>query len=177
MFLVPVKRLRHLAPEVLRFAVVGLLGYTTDVGLFNVLRAVLDVPSLPAKSVSLSAATVVAYLGNHRWTYRDRTSADEHDDVAAARRRFLLFVGWSIGGLAIQLGCLALSHHVLGFDSLLADNISGNLIGMALATVFRFWGYRTWVFRASPYVASPLASPEAPPSRTTVARDVSGTAR
>lgn len=187
MFLAPVKRLRRLAPEVSRFAVVGLLGYTTDVVLFNIVRAVLDFPSLPAKSVSLSVATVVAYLGNHRWTYRDRASPGEPgepgepDDATRARRRFLLFVGWSCGGLAIQLGCLWLSHHVLGYDGLLADNVSGNLIGMALATAFRFWGYRTWVFRAPPRDAPPhVASPPVPPEASASApasHDVSGTAR
>ncbi|MFE5329230.1 GtrA family protein [Embleya sp. NPDC056575] len=142
----PPKHLRRFVPEISRFAVVGGAGYSVDVVLFNVLRALLDVSALPAKLVSLSVATMVAYLGNRRWTYRERTvSGAAHD----AGRQLLLFVGWSLGGLVIQVGCLWVSRHVLGFDSLLADNLSGNVIGMALATGFRFWGYRTWVFRAA----------------------------
>ncbi|MFI1379984.1 GtrA family protein [Embleya sp. NPDC020886] len=160
-------RLRRSAPEVSRFALVGGLGYTTDVVLFNILRTLLDTPSLLAKLVSLGAATVVAYLGNRRWTYGDRAMGDE---VADVRRRFLLFVAWSCGGLAIQLGCLAFSRDVLGFDGLLADNIAGNLIGMALATAFRFWGYRTRVFRAEPAVPDAASSPVG-------AHDGSGSAR
>ncbi|MET7299175.1 GtrA family protein [Embleya sp. NPDC005575] len=167
MFPAPFERLRRLAPEISRFALVGGLGYATDVVLFNILRALLDTPSLLAKFVSLSAATVIAYLGNRRWTYGHRATPEE---AADARRRFLLFVGWSCGGLTIQLGCLSLSHDVLGFDSLLADNISGNVIGMALATAFRFWGYRTWVFRATP------PAPDAA-SWASNANDVSGPAR
>ncbi|MFF7249269.1 GtrA family protein [Embleya sp. NPDC008237] len=170
MFPAPRARLRRLAPEVSRFALVGSLGYATDVVLFNVLRALLETPSLPAKFISLGVATVIAYLGNRRWTYGDRAASADPTDAAGPRRQFLLFVGWSCGGLAIQVGCLALSRDVLGFDSPLADNISGNLIGMALATAFRFWGYRTWVFRAAPSGAAAV------PSRIR-ARDVPGPVR
>jgi hypothetical protein len=32
------------------------------------------------------------------------------------------------------------------FTSLLADNVSANLVGAALGTLFRFWSYRRFVF-------------------------------
>jgi putative flippase GtrA len=38
---------------------------------------------------------------------------------------------------------------MLGFTSLLADNISTNVIGLVLATTFRFLMYRFWVFGAN----------------------------
>ena len=50
------------------------------------------------------------------------------------------------GGMGISLACLWISHHLLGFTSLLADNISTNVIGLALGTAFRFFLYRYWVF-------------------------------
>ncbi|MSW42688.1 MAG: GtrA family protein, partial [Actinobacteria bacterium] len=28
----------------------------------------------------------------------------------------------------------------------LADNVSANVIGLGLGTIFRFWSYRRWVF-------------------------------
>ena len=34
----------------------------------------------------------------------------------------------------------------LGFTSLLADNISANVVGLVLGTAFRFLMYRYWVF-------------------------------
>jgi len=43
--------------------------------------------------------------------------------------------------------CLAVSHYALGFTSPLADNIAANVVGLGLATAFRFWSYRRWVFR------------------------------
>jgi hypothetical protein len=54
----------------------------------------------------------------------------------------------NIIAMGIAVLCLAVSHDLLGFTSKLADNISGNLIGIALGTLFRFWAYRTFVFTA-----------------------------
>ncbi len=48
--------------------------------------------------------------------------------------------------MGIALGCLWFTHYALGFDSIIADNISANVIGLALGTIFRFWSYRKWVF-------------------------------
>ena len=41
---------------------------------------------------------------------------------------------------------MAISHYVLGFTSLLADNIAANVVGLVLGTAFRFLMYRYWVF-------------------------------
>jgi putative flippase GtrA len=49
-------------------------------------------------------------------------------------------------GSAIAVGCLAISHYLLGLTSPLADNISANVVGLILGTAFRFWAYRTFVF-------------------------------
>jgi len=50
-------------------------------------------------------------------------------------------------GMVIALACLAISHYALGLTSMLADNISANGVGLVLGTSFRFWSYRTFVFR------------------------------
>ena len=62
------------------------------------------------------------------------------------RREYMLFFGLNAVGLTIALSCLGISHYLLGFTSPLADNISANVVGMALGTVFRFWAYRRFVF-------------------------------
>jgi hypothetical protein len=38
------------------------------------------------------------------------------------------------------------SHYLMGLTSPLADNISNNVIGLGLGTLFRFALYRWWVF-------------------------------
>jgi hypothetical protein len=41
---------------------------------------------------------------------------------------------------------LVLSHDLLGLTSRLADNISANVVGLALGTLFRYWSYQRFVF-------------------------------
>ena len=56
-----------------------------------------------------------------------------------------LGLGWF--SLLFQVGCLIVSNDVLGLAGPVADNISGNVIGMGLATAFRFWTFRRYVFQ------------------------------
>ena len=140
------RRFAGLVHELARFGVVGCTALVVDVGLFNLLRFAggegpLYAWPLAAKVVSTAAATVVAWLGNRFWTFRHHRRAD-------ARREFLLFVIMCTIGLGIALGCLALSHYVLGWRSPLADNLSANVVGLVLGTAFRFWAYRRLVFTA-----------------------------
>jgi len=128
-----------------KFGVVGLVGYTIDVGIFNLLRlgylgggTQLQEP-LWAKVTSVSIATIVTWFGNRFWTFREHR-----------RENFMLelleFSAIAAVGMGISLGCLYLSHYVFGWTSLLADNISTNVVGLALATSFRFLMYRFWVY-------------------------------
>lgn len=142
------KRVGHLLHELAKFGVVGAVAFVVDVGTFNLLRyhsadgALHDKP-ITAKIISTVLATLVAYTGNRFWTFRHRKR------VGYAREYLLFFVLNGVG-LAIAVGCLALSHYVLDLRSPLADNISANLVGLGLGTMFRFWAYRRWVFPAIP---------------------------
>ena len=146
--------MRRFIGQFSRFGVVGLVGLVIDFSIFNVLRStvlepeVVDHGPLLAKAISVGVAIVANWLGNRYWTFR------------AERRPHLLreaveFAVVSFGGMAIALGCLWVSHYLLGFTGALADNISANVIGLGLGTVFRFWLYRTWVFPDSGTSASP----------------------
>jgi len=94
---------------------------------------------LTAKVISVLVATTFAYFGNRNWTFRDRTRS-------SFRREYTLFFVFNAVGMIISLSCLWISHYLLGFESALADNISANVIGLILGTIFRFWGYHNWVF-------------------------------
>lgn len=135
---------RRLSPELVKFVTVGGIGFLTDLGAYDIQRAAFGMAPLLAKFFSVSLSTTVAYLGNRLWTYRERTREQE---AAAVTRQYAAFILVTVVGLLIQVLCLWTSHYLLGFRSLLADNVSGSGVGMALATVFRFWGYRTLVFR------------------------------
>jgi putative flippase GtrA len=142
-----IERLRRLAHEAMKFGVVGGVGYVIDVSVFNILRyggnpGVLEHKPLTAKAISVAVATVVTYLGNRHWTWRNR-------ERSGARREVTLFFLLNGVGLLIAVGCLAFSHYVLDLRSPLADNISANVVGLLLGMAFRFWSYRTFVFRRS----------------------------
>lgn len=123
----------------LKFGVVGLVGFFTDVAIFNLLRlSLFDEPIAP-KIISVAAATLVTWFGNRYWTFREHR-----------RKNYLLelleFAAVAVGGLLIGLLCLWVSHYVLGLDDIVADNISGNVVGLFLGTAFRFLLYRFWVY-------------------------------
>jgi putative flippase GtrA len=134
-------RLGYFVRELMKFGVVGGIAYIVDVGLFNLCRSGLDLPPLRSKVVSVCVATTVAYFGNRHWTFR-------HRGRHGPGREYVTFFLLNGVGLVIAVGCLAVSHYLLGFTSLLADNIAANVIGLAIGTVFRFWSYRRWVFPA-----------------------------
>jgi putative flippase GtrA len=126
--------------ELLGFAAVGLLAYAADLALFTYLRGPAGAGPLTAKALSFLVGCTIAYAGNARGTYR-------HARVKGPRP-FAVFFAVNVAGAGVQLLCLAVSHYGLGLTSPRADIVSGAGIGMALATVLRFWGTRTWVFGA-----------------------------
>jgi putative flippase GtrA len=135
---------RFATPEVATFLAVGGTGYVVDVTAFNVLRthSVLSTidPSY-ARIVAVALAMVVTYFGNRRFTWRGRSSGDRRREVG-------LFVIFNLIGLGLSVATLVISHDLLGLTSRLADNISANVVGLALGTLFRYWSYKTFVFTA-----------------------------
>ncbi|GAA5160907.1 GtrA family protein [Ornithinimicrobium tianjinense] len=137
-----------LAREVAKFGTIGALAFVVDAAIYNLLafglpggeQGVLHAHPLTAKVIATAVATVFSWLGNRLWTFRHRRSQ-------AVAHEFALFVVFNVLGLAIALACLAFSRYVLGLDSQLADNVSGNGVGLVLGTLFRFWAYRSFVFR------------------------------
>jgi len=137
-------RFGHLVHELAKFGVVGAVAYLVDLSTFNALRnGVLSDRPITAKFISTVVATTVAYFGNRHWTFRAR-------ERQGLRKEYVMFFGFNAVGLAIALGCLGTSHYLLRLTSPLADNISANVIGMGLGTIFRFWSYRRFVFLAVP---------------------------
>lgn len=127
------------------FLVVGGAAFVVDALVFNLLAfgvsgrgPLYDLPLL-AKIIAIAVATVVTYVGNRYWTFGSRT-------VERRFSRYVVFIVLNLVAMGIQLGCLAFSRYVLGFEGIVADNIAGTFIGQALATIFRFFTYDRWVF-------------------------------
>ncbi|GAB2526228.1 GtrA family protein [Microbacterium petrolearium] len=128
------------------FLVIGGAAFLVDAVTYNLLvfwvtgEGPLFHQPIVAKIIAIVLASVVTYVGNRYWTFSDR-------HLPRKWSRYALFVAFNVVAIGLQLGCLGFSRYVLGLDSVLADNISGTLIGQALATAFRYVTYDRFVFR------------------------------
>lgn len=159
--------MRALISQFARFGAVGAVGFVVDIGVFNLLRATVFAPEiihegpLLAKIVSTTIAIACNWIGNRYWTFRQHRGRQ-------LVREGVEFGIVSVGGMLIGLACLWVSRYVLGFDSLLADNIASNVIGLGLGTLFRFTLYRMWVFAPHRGDRAPALFPEPGSARTDV---------
>lgn len=125
--------------ELARFGIVGVLAVLIAGVGTNVLHFQAGVGPLTSNVIATAAATAFSYVGNRYWTFR-------HRQRTSVRREGTVFFVLNGIGLAIQLACLGLCTYVLD----LHDRLSYNtflVIGIALATVFRFGAYKKWVWR------------------------------
>ncbi|MFE9659244.1 GtrA family protein [Streptomyces sp. NPDC005955] len=134
------RRFGSLSAEIIRFGTVGAFGWIIDVAVFNFCLHVLELQPVRSGVMASAVAICVNYLGNRNWTYRDRSGGRRTREVT-------LFFVFSFVGTGIQNGVLAVSHYGLDHTSALSDNLAKNVVGLAMASLFRFWAYRTWVFR------------------------------
>lgn len=144
------ERLRGLVREVAKFGAVGGLGVLVNLGVFNLIRSTTDLQVVRASVIATVVAIVTNYLGFRYFAYRDRAQSGRTREMA-------LFAAFSGIGLVIENGVLYTATYGFGWDGPLASNVF-KFIGIGTATVFRFWSYRTWVFKALP-AAAPAAEP------------------
>jgi putative flippase GtrA len=127
---------RILLKEITAFGLIGALSLIIDLGLYNLLAGN---GWLKAKLVSTVVATLFAYFGNRHlsFSHRARTTLG---------RETSYFFG-------INLVTLVFSELVLGLfayplnqrgDHVVMNVV--NLVTIGLGTIFRFWGYKRFVF-------------------------------
>ncbi|MER6145048.1 GtrA family protein [Streptomyces sparsogenes] len=135
-------RVDQLAREIAKFGAVGGAGVLVNLGVFNLIRHVTELPVVRASVVATIVATFTNYLGYRYFTYRDR-------DKQGRTKELTLFLLFSAIGLIIENGVLYTATYGFGWDSQLQSNVF-KFVGIGIATLFRFWSYRSWVFRALP---------------------------
>lgn len=134
--------LDRLLREVAKFGAVGGTGLLVNLLVFNLVRQLTGLPVVRASVIATVVAIVFNYLGFRYFTYRDR-------DKSKRTREMSLFLLFSTVGLVIENGLLYTATYGFGWDSPLQSNVF-KFLGIGVATLFRFWSYRTWVFRALP---------------------------
>jgi putative flippase GtrA len=132
-------RFEHLVHELGKFGVIGATALVVNMAVFNGYMAAAPSKQIFAKVVATVAATIVSYIGNRYWTYRDR------DKIDRRREMFFFFL---INGVAmvIEVMFVFISKYGLGQDGALAMNVASYVFGMPLGMLFRLYCYRTFVF-------------------------------
>ena len=131
-------RFRVLIHEVAKFGVVGSLAFVLTVILFNAFHSGAGLDAILATTLANAVATVFAFVGNKFWAFRHRKGSHWG-------RETILFFVFNGVGILITDGVVAIAQHGLGRTDNLSLNVA-NIIGVGLATLFRLYCYRRWVF-------------------------------
>ncbi|GAB2861363.1 hypothetical protein GCM10022221_71450 [Actinocorallia aurea] len=130
-------RYRNLIGELARFGGVGVICVGINYLLFNLLSISYGWGALTANSLAMVVSTTVGFLASRYWTFR-------HIRTESAAREYTLFFVMNGVGYVITQAVLALAAH-LTLEGKLWSNIALT-VGIGLATVFRYFGYKRWVF-------------------------------
>jgi putative flippase GtrA len=90
-----------------RFAAVGLVNTSLDIGLFWMLTTLVEIPIVIANTGSYSAGAINSFVLNKYWTFGD---IQQRDPMARQFVRFLLF---NLMGLAVSSLLIWLIVHII----------------------------------------------------------------
>jgi putative flippase GtrA len=133
--------------EAIGFVVVGGFNLVVEIVVFNLLRE--SAGPVGAKITATVVGSISAFLMNRHWTF-------SHRPRTGLRREFGIFSVAAVIAIAINAVVVALARYGLGIDDGLGLNVA-NLVGIGLATVFRFVAYKYWVFARSAGPAAALS--------------------
>jgi putative flippase GtrA len=155
-------RFHGITRELAKFGTIGVVNVFVNIGVANVLvHTVFQGGEVKAKAVAAVVATTSAYFMNRHWTYRDRPKS-------TLRREYTLFFFFNLIGLLVESGSVAFTKYVLHETDALAFNLASGF-GIALGTLFRFWAYRTHVFKTAEALGE--EEPSAPVALVTALAD------
>lgn len=131
----------------MRYLAVGLGATVVAVLLFNLLVhgfntigwAPLNGRPLVGYVLANLVGMAISYRGTRSWAFRHRATVH----VDGGRTAWVVI---NVATMAIPLACLWLSRSVLGLDDPFSDNVSANVIGLALANATRFYLSRQFIF-------------------------------
>ena len=135
------ERFRQIIHEFAKFGVIGVIGLLVTNAGYLLLHGKLGMGPVKATTVATIVATCVTYVGNRYWSFK-------HRERTSVPREGIIFFTLNGIGLLIQDAVVAVNYYILGFaHNKLAEFLALNA-GIALATLFRFWSYRKFVWAA-----------------------------
>jgi putative flippase GtrA len=135
------EQFRQLIHEGAKFLIVGGIGLVITNIVYGLLRSG-GVGPITATTVATIVATVVTYVGNRYWSFR-------HRERAGVAREGVVFLVLNGVGLLIQDAVVGFNAYVLGYQhGHKLEQLAALNVGIGIATLFRFWSYRKWVWAA-----------------------------
>ena len=142
-------RLRRLGEEAAKFSAVNVVATAVALLLFNLLAH--GIPGIhtpgPLNAWPLTSWFLANCVGMAISFYGSRSYAFKHRKASGPGGGALIYVVINLVSFVIPMACLWITRNVLGWDSVLADNVSANLVGASLAMLGRFWAFRRFVFK------------------------------
>jgi putative flippase GtrA len=121
------------APQVLRFAGIGLAATIAHVSVAAATINLLSVPVASANALAVLSASLLSYFGHALWTFKAPPTADS----------FLRFAAVTAAAAALAALLAALVAEIGG------RWWSGIVVTAVVVPVFSYWVHRSWTFRRS----------------------------
>ncbi|MBI3350390.1 MAG: GtrA family protein [Burkholderiales bacterium] len=125
-----------LRSQLLRFGLVGCVGFVTDAGLTVGFHSGLGLGEAPARVLAFVVAATVTWWLNRRFTFRVQSGASS----------WLRYVAITSAGAVINIACYLGVVRALGTQPM--HLLAGVAVGSVVAMGFNFWVSRNWVFAA-----------------------------
>ena len=155
----PLRALVRRHHELIKFAIIGGSMMVLDMAIFYSLSlTILESKPVIAKVISGVLATIVSYILNREWAFKNRGGRETHHEA-------LLFFAISGVGVVLQAAPLFVANNLFDIRSsvdvtklVIIDFVLGYIIGNLLQMAFRFWALRRFAFPESDLAAAVEAS-------------------
>ena len=127
-------RLRRIGEEAAKFSAVNVVATAVALVMFNLLAH--GIPGIytpgPLNGWPLTSWFLANCVGMPISFYGSRSYAFKHRKPSGPGGGALIYVVINLVSFVIPMACLWITRNVFGWDSVLADNVSANLIGASL---------------------------------------------
>ncbi|MFC5180177.1 GtrA family protein [Actinomadura harenae] len=149
------RRFAHIVHELAKFGSIGAIAFVITTGVGNLLHVGFGVGELTSTGVGTVIAATFAYVANRYWTFR-------HREQSGLGREYVTFFVLNGVGLLITWLIQGFTKFALDQRGWIAYNAS-LVIGTGVATLFRYWAYKKWVFlpEGAPPVTPATGLPDA----------------
>jgi putative flippase GtrA len=133
--------------EFAKFGVIGVAGLFITNAVYDLFFLHLGAGPVTSTTIATIVAAICTYLGNRYWSFRTRQRT-------GVVRELVIFAVLNGIGLLIQDAAVAVNYYLLHLGHNKLAGFAALNLGIALATLFRFWSYRRFVWIASPASAA-----------------------